>query len=56
MLTTGGLDTHVKVALVHEVDEAAGGRDDDIGMAEGLDLGLLTDSTVDGGELDTHVA
>ena len=47
---------HVEVALVHEVDEAAGGRDDDIGMAEGLDLGLLTDSTVDGGELDTHVA
>ena len=47
---------HVEVALVHEVDEAAGGGDDDVGMAEGFDLGLLADSAVDGGELDAHVA
>ena len=42
--------------MIHEIDEATGGGDDDLGStAEGVDLWLLADSAVDAGELEADV-
>lgn len=44
------------MALIHEVDEAAGAGDDDISAAiEGIDLWALADSAIDAGDLEAHV-
>lgn len=46
----------VAVALAHEVDETAGGGDDDVGsVAQGLDLGAFADAAEDHGDAQGEV-